>query len=551
MTDPRSIVIEYHDRTKHHFNRYARSLGYLDWASQPNPFRRYEGARLFRLPFQAIDPTPLYDDLYSSLSPPQPINIGNLARFLEMSLAISAWKQIPGTRWALRCNPSSGNLHPTEGYLVAGPLEGLNDKAGVYHYAPLEHALEARASLSDNLWLKLRNGYPNDTFFVGLTSIFWREAWKYGERAFRYCQHDLGHSMGALAIAAGALAWRANAVNATDDDLTALLGLDRTNNGDAEAEHPELLVAITQTQIQSRPSSLDIGAEFLKLKFVGRANQLSSDHVDWEVIDEVAAATYAHELSLPSEADDRNTGLSIPAKRHNTRLTTYAITRQRRSAVALDGETSLSSDAFFTMLARTMPGAAPELWSAFARHPNVHLVLFVHRVDALERGLYMLLRTESDEAALRDQLRPQFAWSKPPACPERLPLFLLQGADCRQLAATLSCGQDIAGDGAFAAAMLARFVPALDELGPQAYRRLFWECGFIGQILYLEAEAAGLRATGIGCYFDDPTHHTLGLTGNAFQSLYHFTVGGPVEDTRLTTLPPYDEPRLRTSGWGD
>ena len=60
-------------------------------------------------------------------------------------------------------------------------------------------------------------------------------------------------------------------------------------------------------------------------------------------------------------------------------------------------------------------------------------------------------------------------------------------------------------------------------------------------MLYLEAEAAGVRATGIGCYFDDPVHRVFGLGGLAFQSLYHFTVGGPVEDARLTTLAPYGE----------
>jgi hypothetical protein len=51
----------------------------------------------------------------------------------------------------------------------------------------------------------------------------------------------------------------------------------------------------------------------------------------------------------------------------------------------------------------------------------------------------------------------------------------------------------------------------LHDPGPWFYRRLFWECGMIGQILYLEAEAAGLRATGIGCFYDDPTHHLLGI----------------------------------------
>jgi len=48
-----------------------------------------------------------------------------------------------------------------------------------------------------------------------------------------------------------------------------------------------------------------------------------------------------------------------------------------------------------------------------------------------------------------------------------------------------------------------------------------------------------VRGTGIGCYFDDLFHDLLGLSGDRFQSLYHFTLGGPVDDPRLRTLAPY------------
>jgi nitroreductase len=87
--------------------------------------------------------------------------------------------------------------------------------------------------------------------------------------------------------------------------------------------------------------------------------------------------------------------------------------------------------------------------------------------------------------------------------------------------------------------MLARFEPVLRERGAAAYRELFWEAGMIGQALYLAAEAAGVRGTGIGCYFDDVLHRALGLVGHDWQSLYHFTIGGPVEDVRLRTALPY------------
>jgi hypothetical protein len=43
------------------------------------------------------------------------------------------------------------------------------------------------------------------------------------------------------------------------------------------------------------------------------------------------------------------------------------------------------------------------------------------------------------------------------------------------------------------------------------YRWMFWEAGLLGQVLYLEAEAAGARGTSIGCYFDDAARDLLGL----------------------------------------
>ena len=71
------------------------------------------------------------------------------------------------------------------------------------------------------------------------------------------------------------------------------------------------------------------------------------------------------------------------------------------------------------------------------------------------------------------------------------------------------------------------------------YRHLHWEAGAIGQVLYLEAEAAARRATGIGCFFDDAVHELLGLRDRSLATLYHFTVGGPLDDDRLRTIDAY------------
>jgi len=171
---------------------------------------------------------------------PRPLTLGTVSLFFELSLGLSARKEVASSSWYLRMNPSSGNLHPTEAYAVLPAIEELPGGAGVYHYAPLQHALEQRA--------RWQQGAISDTteFHVGLTSIAWREAWKYGERAFRYCQHDVGHALAALRFAAAALGWRVQLMpDWNDAQIARLLGLDRAEDFvDAEREAPELMVRV-------------------------------------------------------------------------------------------------------------------------------------------------------------------------------------------------------------------------------------------------------------------------------------------------------------------
>ena len=47
------MLLEYHHRSKHRLDRYAPGPGRLDWANQPDPFRRYAGAAAIRLPLAA------------------------------------------------------------------------------------------------------------------------------------------------------------------------------------------------------------------------------------------------------------------------------------------------------------------------------------------------------------------------------------------------------------------------------------------------------------------------------------------------------------------
>src|SRR5437764_10409766 len=179
---PVEIALAYHAGTKHLPGRYAPSLGYMDWDTQPDPFRRLHGAPLVPLDLVPPGDEPRYEVafLVGGVAP-APLDRRSVARLFFDSLALSAWKQAGTTRWALRVNPSSGNLHPTEGYLVAGPASGLHPRPAIYHYSPLAHAMELRLELSDEAWARIAAQLPEGSVLIGLTSIHWRESWKYGE----------------------------------------------------------------------------------------------------------------------------------------------------------------------------------------------------------------------------------------------------------------------------------------------------------------------------------------------------------------------------------
>ena len=558
-SDPVDQVIRYHIQTKHHFNRYARSMGFLDWANQPDPFRRFAGAELIPLPLLKPDEEPVsptYEAIYKPGAVPcQHVTVRTLSRFFEFALALSAWKRGGETEWALRSNPSSGNLHPTEGYVVLPQIDGLDMQPGLYHYAPKEHGLERRAEFLAEMLARLLAPFPAGAFLFGLSSVHWREAWKYGERAFRYCNHDVGHALGSVRVAAATLGWKMALLDGVEQNTVALLlGTNRQDDFvDVEPEHPDCLCVLWPCEsvmpLQAEiPLFLDAALvkELSESRWHGKANRLSGEHgAHWDAIDQVADASWkvSHEQQMASG--------SRPLANDSSRAMSDAgplagrIIRQRRSAVSFDGRTGISAASFFGILQRVVPCAErPQLerpmpWDLWPHAPAIHLMIFVHRVEGLTPGLYVLARDRTKMSLVQQSMNPELVWTQPPGCPEGLALYWLLEGDAKRAAAQVSCHQDIAADSAFSLGMLAEFEGRLRQAGSWFYPRLFWEAGLLGQVLYLEAEAAGVRGTGIGCFFDDPVHEMLGVQGISFQSLYHFTIGGPVEDRRMLTLPAY------------
>lgn len=509
--DDLAVVHAYHQRTKHHLDRYAAGPGSLDWDAQPDPFRRWGHTRFFLLPRHAEALTTRWNALADS-RPPAELNLENLGTLLQLSTAITAWKKYGNATWALRAHPSSGNLHPTETWVIASWVDGLPD--GLYHYQAQRHSLEWRAGNGP------APGHPG--LWLGFSSIHWREAWKYGERAFRYCQLDMGHVLAAISHAAALLGWKPALLSMDSSEVSAALGLDRAEDfSGVEAEEPEIILALHRPEAPPKaweewsgvPSLLDPKPMYR-----------------WPVIEEVAQATRG--------AAPVYDGVSVESESIAIRLgdlDAASVILKRRSAQAFDGQSVMPLEIFRRILRALLPGGSP-VWAMWPHAPRVHPVVLAHRVEGINPGLYCMPRDAVSAEALKSAMRKEFEWA---SADTGLPLYRLMAARAANTARTVSCHQDIASMSAFTLMFVAEFEAPVME-NPAAYRHLHWEAGMLGHCVSLEAEAAGWRGTGIGCFFDDADHEILGLSDARYQVIYHFAVGMAVEDTRLTTLPAYE-----------
>ena len=206
------------------------------------------------------------------------------------------WRQTVGAS----LNPSSGNLHPTEGLFCVRRFR--LGRPGLIHYLSRDHVLERRAAVDDPRWTE---AFPGNGVLIGVSSIYWREAWKYGMRAWRYCQHDCGHAIATVSYAAAALGWQSRvAFPAADEIVAGLLGLDRSADFEsAEGEAPDVLLWVSDSD--ARPD-LARALDLLRgASWHGRANPLSREQVhcrtrlDSRVTHKLICRPAARTASLP------------------------------------------------------------------------------------------------------------------------------------------------------------------------------------------------------------------------------------------------------------
>ena len=215
----------YHRATS--YRRHALTPHSLDWAHQPVATKRYPP--LDRVPMDRSRPLP--DIEYSRIAgrastadpgPPAPLDVHTLATLFRLTQDVTARAMHGGQPFYYRSVASAGALYPFELYLAAYGIDGL--APGVYHYNLLDFSLTAlRRGAMPEIPPVARS--LTATFYI--TGIFFRSAWKYRSRAYRYVLLDAGHLLENLRLALAALGM-AHSIHLDFDDRRAatLLGLD-------------------------------------------------------------------------------------------------------------------------------------------------------------------------------------------------------------------------------------------------------------------------------------------------------------------------------------
>jgi hypothetical protein len=162
----------------------------------------------------------------------------------------------------------------------------------------------------------------------------------------------------------------------------------------------------------------------------------------------------------------------------------------------------ISKDEFFDILDKTLHRNIPPFDLNITLN-KVNFLIFVNRVDGLDSGIYFFDRQKNE-------------------------FRLIEKGDFSIASKFINCNQDLGKDSAFTINMVA-------NIKDDEYKQTMIEAGMIGHVLYLEAEAKGIRGCGIGCFFDDLITKEI-LKDERLIALYGFSVGEPLMDERIVRL---------------
>ncbi len=465
----------FHEITKHSYTSVRSVPHYLDWNNRPMAYKIYPAAGALALPRDLTLPAvPTFAALAGNAppdpdTPDTPLDLVNLTRILFCADGLTRRQRVGGEDYHFRAAASAGALYPVEIYLAAGEVEGL--ETGLYHYSPADLKLRG---LRRGDWRGLiaraaamRPSLMEARAVLVMSAIFWRSAWKYRARAFRYCFWDTAN----LLAATNAEGIKTEVITAFEDArIETLIG------AEGDREGVMCIVALGGNAKPGadspEPGPLDLetiplSAEeviYDDLVKVQRASRLVSE----EEVRSVASAR----LDLPPAPEAKET-IRPPALEAGVErgLGETILTRGSTRAFAHE---AIGADELATIMA--VSSIHPH--ADFPRLSDTYLV--VNAVDGMEPGAYYYRR-------------------------ESGAFELIKRGDFRREAGYLALEQPLGADSSVLICYMADLMHVLGALGNRGYRDAHLEAGILGGRAYLAAYALDRGATGLTFYDDDTT----------------------------------------------
>ena len=484
----------YHEKT-----RYERSkMGghFLDWQNQPDVFKRYDGRETVSMPREMPLPcedlfdlyeTPLKDPVSQEVFDLAVFDLEKLSRILLLTYTLTSQTRHPNGMFYYRSAASAGALYPTEIYVLSSGVKDLGP--GLYHF-----------SISDHTLVKLRDGHLSEaadgaplTFF--LTSIFFRSAWKYGNRSYRYHLLDTGHVLENLSLSLKALKYPFETNFDFDDNaINHLLGLD-------ESREVALAVCRLKGKLDS-PRAYDSRAIEDLPDTVKKASRVSAREVDMPEVRVVHTAGYdmmsgktglnvCNSLGIIPEVR-----VLVPSTSASEQGLPYpeAVFR-RRSSRNFVAETLPVSH-----LHALLKGITPMDFGGMDRYAHTVCTGFLtNGVESLRDGFYVM-----------DEETEGLGFVKPGALTDAMSHICLD--------------QEWMGSASLHFVFMTNMALLERSWGPRGYRYAMMTAGLLGERLYLAASALGLGCCGIGAFYDGEASRLLGLNASS-QVLYVVSLG--------------------------
>jgi SagB-type dehydrogenase family enzyme len=441
------------------------------------------------------------------------IDIQSLSEVLRLAYGYSARQRAGGQTYLYRSVPSAGALYPAEIYIAVGGMPGL--PLGLFHYDIKEFSLQqlrgqdASALIAATLAIsKSENSWVS---FI-LSGIFFRSAWKYRKRAFRYVMLDIGHLIENL-VSALEFAGLSCSVRYDFDDgrLCSLVGLDRHKEACfviVDVHLDRMLHGIERASSPVEPMALSAG-------MVG-TSRVSSHEVAFEAVEQIYYTSSESRkrcdpsgnvsvVTLPEPGE----WFSVIPQDVESHGADYAGVVQRRRSGRNFVREPIPVRSFMRLLALvdTMPRSDI---SAKPRLLPVTTGFLVGHVEGFDQGFY---RFANEERA--------YGLLKPGSFVEKMAGVCL---DQRWLA-----------DAGALFLFMANLKTLDDAYGARGYRYAMMEAGILGQRLYLGSTALGLGCCGIGAFYDNEARSLLDLNDDSYLLYLGVFVGvgaeGIISDT--------------------